>query len=197
MLEFKIILSIKFVVSRQIVMSTLKEPPPVKLFMGLIYGPKARETDVLEKLRGKLGPVDFESEALAFDHSSYYRDEMGDGLLRKHITFQKLIRRDHIVEIKTFTNKLEEVFSYEGSRTVNIDPGYIAQEHVILATGKGFSHRPYLGKGVYADLTLRYIKDEYTVLEWTYPDYGGKEFRDLFRELRKLYVSQMAEESNI
>ncbi len=178
-------------------MSTLKEPAPVKLFMGLIYEPKARVNEILDQLQEKLGQIDFESNARPFDHSSYYREEMGDHLLRKLITFQKLIRRDEIVEIKTFTNKLEEVFSYEGSRTVNIDPGYIAQEHIILATGKGYSHRPYLGRGVYADLTLRYIKDEYTVLQWTYPDYGAEEIRDLFKELRKQYVSQMAEESTI
>ena len=121
----------------------------------------------------------------------------GEGLVREIITFEKLISRNDIISIKAFTNKLEEVFSYEGDRTINIDPGYIAQEHVILATGKGYSHRPYLGNGVYADLTLIFINDEYTTLRWTYPDYGSEEMRRLFKNLRDQYVSQLKKETTI
>ena len=181
-------------------MSWLLEPGVVRLFMGLIYKPDSPTADLLKMFEEELGEIDFESEELHFDHSSYYSKEMGEGLLRKILTFQKLIRRTDIVEVKTFTNKLEKVFSYGGdgeNRTINIDPGYIAQEHVILATGKGYSHRPYLGNGVYADLTLIYIKDEYTTLQWTYPDYGSKEMRELFKELRTQYVTQLKKESNI
>lgn len=178
-------------------MSTLKEPPSVKLFIGLIYTSQSNINELEDRLEKEFGQIDFKSSERAFDHSSYYKDEMGDGLLRKLITFRTLIQRDYIVEIKAFTNKLEEVLSYEGNRTVNIDPGYIAQEHLILATGKGFSHRPYLGSGVYADLTLIYVKDEYRCLEWTYPDYGTNEIRKLFKDLRKNYVRQLKEETNV
>ena len=178
-------------------MSKLKEPPPVKLFIGLIYNPGANIGELEDRLEKKLGQIDFDGGEVPFNHSSYYKEEMGDELLRKLITFKALIHRDRIVEIKAFTNKLEEVLSYEGNRTVNIDPGYIAQEHLILATGKGFSHRPYLGSGVYADLTLIYVKDEYRCLEWTYPDYGTKEIRKLFKDLRKNYVRQLKEETNV
>jgi len=118
---------------------------------------------------------------------------MGPGLRRVMITFKELIKREQIVDIKIFTNKLEKVFSYENKRTINIDPGYIAQEHIILATGKGYSHRPYLGRGVYADLTLQYIKDDFKRLEWTYPDYGGGDMMELFGKLRHDYVSQLKE----
>ena len=113
------------------------------------------------------------------------------------ITLNKVIRGLPFLFVKTFTNKLEEFFSYEGNRTINIDPGYIAQEHLILATGKGYSHRPYLGSGVYADLTLKYVKDEYRTLEWTYPDYGKEEMRVLFKDLRNQYVNQLKKESSI
>lgn len=148
------------------------------------------------KVQEKVGRIDFKTKETPFDHSSYYQKEMGEGLIRKLITIETLIRREDIVEIKAFTNNLEEVFSYGEGRTINIDPGYLAQEHLILATGKGYSHRPYLGAGVYADLTLVYIKDEYRELDWTYPDYGNKEMRNLFKDLRRQYVRQLAEESN-
>ena len=177
-------------------MSQLKEPNLVKLFMGLIYKPDAPLEEFVGRVQEKLGLIDFKTKEIAFDHSSYYQKEMGEGLIRKLLTFQKLIRREDIVEIKAFTNNLEEVFSYGQGRTINIDPGYIAQEHLILATGKDYSHRPYLGAGVYADLTLVYIKDEYRTLDWTYPDYGNIEMRNLFKDLRRQYVSQLAEESD-
>ncbi len=178
-------------------MSKLKEPPSVKFFMGLIYTSQAHMRELFDKLEKKFGEIDFESNEIGFDHSSYYKEEMGEELTRKLITFKKLIKRDNIVEIKAFTNTLEEVFSYEGNRTINIDPGYIAQEHLILATGKGYSHRPYLGKGIYADLTLIYIKDEYRCLEWTYPDYGTTEARKLFKDLRNSYIAQLTQERNV
>ena len=178
-------------------MSRLQEPSAVRLFMGLIYKPDSSIADLIEMLEEKLGAFIFESEVSQFNHSSYYANEMGEGLLRKILTFEKLIRRTEIVEIKTFTNNMEEVFSYEGKRTINIDPGYIAQEHLILATGKGYSHRPYLGSGVYADLTLVYINNEYRTLKWTYPDYGREEMRVLFKDLRNQYVNQLKKEQNI
>ena len=178
-------------------MSRLQEPSVVRLFLGLIYKPDSPISDLIEMLEEKLGAINFESEGSQFNHSSYYENEMGEGLLRKILTFEKLIRRTQIVEIKTFTNNMEEVFSYEGKRTINIDPGYIAQEHLILATGKGYSHRPYLGSGVYADLTLVYINNEYRTLKWTYPDYGREEMRVLFKDLRNQYVNQLKKEQSI
>lgn len=178
-------------------MSQLREPCAVKLFMGLIYKPDSSIEELFEKIQNELGEIEFSTEEIPFDHSSYYAKEMGEGLKRKLITLKKLIKRSDIVEIKTFTNRLEEVFSYEGNRSINIDPGYIAQEHLVLATGKGFSHRPYLGSGVYADLTLIYKGNEYRTLEWTYPDYGNTEMRKLFKNLRKQYVLQLEKDSKI
>lgn len=178
-------------------MSLLNEPSKVKLFIGLIYQADSSIEDLFAKLEEELGDIEYVSDEKAFDHSSYYEREMGAALRRKLITFSGLINRTDIVGIKAFTNSLEEVFSYGGNRTINIDPGYIAQEHLILATGKGFSHRPYLGSGVYADLTLVYKDNEYRILEWTYPDYRSHEIRALFKKLRRRYVKQLEKESNI
>ena len=172
-------------------MSTLKEPKPVYLFTGIIYKPGSELVGCIEALKAELGETDFESPELPFECTSYYEDEMGEGLKRRIICFEKLITRVRLRDIKVFTNSLEEEFSDEETRTINIDPGYIAQEHVILATGKGFAHRPYLGKGVYADLTMVYRGDEFETLEWTYPDYGTREMRELFKSLRAHYTGKL------
>lgn len=172
-------------------MSTLKEPKPVYLFIGLIFNPSADLESCMGALKSRLGALDFESPEIPFEGTSYYSEEMGEGLKRKIITFDTLIPREKLKETKILTTGLEEDFAQEEKRTINIDPGYVAQEHVILATGKGFSHRPYLGSGVYADLTLIYRGDEYNTLEWTYPDYGTQEMRSIFQDLRKRYVSKL------
>lgn len=177
-------------------MSKLTEPPPVLLFTAFIF----RETSTLDScitmLRDNYGPLAFESRILDFGHSDYYTPEMGNNLKRMVIGFKNLIERDRLVEIKIFTNLLEEQFSTEGNRSVNIDPGYIAGEHLILATGKGFYHRPYLGKGVYADLTLVYQQNGFRSLEWTYPDYASEEMIGFFIEMRKIYTQKLTEGRN-
>ena len=66
---------------------------------------------------------------------------------------------------------MEASHSAQGRRRVNIDPGLLLRERFVLATGKNFTHRVYLGQGIYADLTLIYRRDAFQALPWTYPDY--------------------------
>ncbi len=177
-------------------MSKLQEPCPVKLFIGFIYSQDAAVDECIKKLEERFGEIDFTTEKLDFGFTTYYEKEMGKGLSRILITLKKLIKREGLVEIKIFTNDLEKRFSVEGKRKINIDPGYIAPEHLILATGKGYYHRPYLGRGVYADLTLIYKHNEFQTLEWTYPDYGSEYLRKLFKKLREKYNLELGKEIN-
>jgi len=174
-------------------MSNLTKPPPVKLFIAFIYSESSELKTCINKLENNYGPISLKSKILKFNHSEYYKKEMGENLSRKVIGFQNLIERDKLVEIKIFTNSLEEQFSFEERRTLNIDPGYISGEHLILATGKGFYHRPYLGKGVYADLTLVYQQNSFRGLEWTYPDYKSEDMLGVFYNLRKIYTEKLKE----
>ncbi len=177
-------------------MSELYEPRPVKLFIGLIYSEDAPVGECIKRLEEAFGQIDFTSEQYSFDFTSYYENEMGDRLSRRFISFQELIKRDDLVEIKIITTNLEKNFSLENRRKINIDPGYIAREHLILATGKAYYHRPYLGKGVYADLTLVYRDKQYESLEWTYPDYRSEEIRRLFKMIRDKYIIDLSKEQN-
>jgi hypothetical protein len=90
------------------------------------------------------------------------------------------------------TNRLEKKYAApDGNRRINIDPGYIRLEHVILATTKGYAHRPYLRGGIYADLTLIYRNKSFQPLEWTYPDYRQEEVIALFNQFRKRYLEDL------
>ena len=176
-------------------MSELKEPCPVRLIIGLIYCESALIDSCIKKLTSKFGQINYISQKLPFDYTKYYETEMGKTLTRKILSFSRLIKRDSLVDIKLFTNNLENEFMIYEKRTINIDPGYIAKEHLILSTGKGYYHRPYLGKGVYADLTLVYKNKQFHGLEWTYPDYNSESMKILFKQLRQGYIKQLVKES--
>jgi hypothetical protein len=83
---------------------------------------------------------------------------------------------------------MEQARSAGGRRTANIDPGYLLLERLVLATGKNYSHRIYIGRGIYADLTLIYRDGAYRALPWTYPDYAGEPLRRFLTAVRRKYA---------
>ena len=149
----------------------------------------AHVAGAVECLTAELGPHDFKSPPLSFDYTDYYRAEMGAPLKRFFMSFDHLVARDRLVEIKHRTAAIEKTFSDEqGRRRVNIDPGLLAPESLVLATTKNYSHRIYLGQGVYAELTLVYREGAYRPLEWTYPDYASDEIRSILGDIRTLLM---------
>jgi hypothetical protein len=172
-------------------MGRIGVPKPVKLIMSLISSDDRLLHQVIQTLGERYGEVDFTSDILPFDFTDYYTEEMGKGLFRRLITFSPLIPREQLVRIKQETNEIEEQFALEGKRRVNIDPGYICAEHLILATTTGYTHRPYLGEGIHADLTLIYRQGQFRPLDWTYPDYASSQVREILQRVRKQYVQEL------
>lgn len=173
-------------------MSRPKEPSRVKLTISLITGHKNILKSVLKKLENKFGSIDILSGRFDFSHTDYYRDEMGNGLFRKVISFEKLILPDELADIKLFANFIEDEYLKENKkRMINIDPGYISQEKFVLASCKNFSHRIYLQRGVYADLTLIYCAGNFQPLKWTFPDYAEDGMKRLLKGIRERYVYQL------
>ena len=89
------------------------------------------------------------------------------------------------------TNDLESKYSRDDRRRVNLDPGYLLRERFVLATGKNFSHRIYIGRRIYADLTLIFTKGVFQTLPWTYPDYADKKMLGYLEQVRSKYVSDL------
>ena len=174
-------------------MSQPKEPRPVKLVASLFSPRKELIGEAMRLMSEKFGPTDYLSRFIPFDYTDYYREEMGGPLIRRFASFEALIDPSFLPEIKLFTNGIEDRFASVGKRGVNIDPGYLSEFHLVLATGKGYAHRPYLRDGIYADLTLIYRDKDFRPLEWTYPDYGSKETIDILTKVRRKYVFQLKE----
>lgn len=138
-------------------------------------------------LAGRFGPVLLAAGPFPFDAcTDYYRAEMGPGLQRRFIAFRRPFPPSRLAAAKHFTRRLEEQYAVGGRRRVNLDPGWLDAARVVLATGKDFSHRLYLGRGVYAEVTLLLHRDRVTCLPWTYPDYRTAAAGDFFLALRRL-----------
>lgn len=164
----------------------------MKIFCGLI-GREESIAGVLRLLRREFGPVDCETDASEFDSTDYYAREMGTDLRRKWVAFRPLRERGYLAEAKHLCIELELKLAVDGKRTVNIDPGYVDDAQVVLATTKDFAHRVYIGKGYYAEPTLIYVKGDrnYRPLEWTYPDYRTLMALRFFRDARCEYLRQV------
>ena len=174
-------------------MSQPQPPKPAKLLIGLFTRKQERMSDVATDLMESFGPVDLISPLFPFDFTTYYEKEMGSPLFRRIFVFKSLIGQDDLADIKLKTNAIETRFSTDGLRQVNIDPGYLLMERVVLATGKNFAHRIHIGKCIYADLTLIYQKNGYQPLAWTYPDYAHESIRNFLSLVRNKYMEDLKE----
>ena len=172
-------------------MSIPQEPKPAKLFVSVISSFLERINRTLSELAAHYGVLDFVSPLLQFNYTDYYSAEMGKVLLRRFASFNRLIRQEDLASIKAQTNALEHEQTEEGNRLVNIDPGYLIAERLVLASGKNYGHRVYLTKGIYADLTLIYRDKDYQPLAWTYPDYAEPQVRGWLKAIREKYLIQL------
>lgn len=118
----------------------------------------------------------------------YYSKEMGasDSLVRVLLFNFTAASKEDFIEHKIWADQVEKKYmNNHQQRSLNIDVGLLAQEQMLLATGKPYSHRVYLGKGVYADLNYIFANKSYQSLAWTYPDYAHPEKVKFFNWLRQ------------
>jgi Domain of unknown function (DUF4416) len=174
-------------------MSKPTSAEPVKLIFSIFAAASVQIDEVVSILADQYGQPDFISNVVSFDYTDYYRPEMGENLVRRFLSMEKLIRPESLPDVKLITNAIEDKFTSGEKRLVNIDPGYLAKAQLVLATGKGFAHRPYLRDGIYADLTLIYQGKKFCSLPWTYPDYADEKQHLIFNEMRAKYLLQMKE----
>jgi len=176
-------------------MWTLKKPDPVKLIFGILACDEKALAVSVEMLKVKFGKCDFESPTWSFTHTKYYAEESGSTIVKKFITIEKLIMPDKLADIKLKTNKIEEklakILGSNLSRPVNLDPGYIEPSKLVLASTKNFSHRIYIGKKIWAEVTLIYSKGKWVSFEYTFPDHREPRYHSFFCQVRERLVEQL------
>ncbi|MBW2060389.1 MAG: DUF4416 family protein [Deltaproteobacteria bacterium] len=177
-------------------MSQLKDPAPVKPMVAMFSASRRAMVEASRMLESEIGRIDFISQEFPFDQTTYYQEEMGGPLRKRFFSAEKLIDPNDLVDLKIWTVELEARFSDDmARRQVNIDPGYISIERLVLATGKNNVHRIYLGRGVWADLTLIFQQGEFRPLPWTYPDYASEAVRTVMQDIRRKYLDQLPPEA--
>jgi hypothetical protein len=169
---------------------------PVKCFSGIIFRKNEHLNDVLKILQGRFSVIDLESDIFPFDMTAYYEPEMGFPLFRKFVSFERLMDPQQLPAAKLFSNRIEEQFSDRGKRQINVDPGFVSDANVIIATTKNHYHRIPLRNGIYAHMEYTIRKKTVSPLDWTYPDFRKPEYMNFFNRLIERYKSQALTKSD-
>ena len=173
----------------------LKSPKPVKLIIGILAADHQCLHAAIEALTSEFGEPDFVSDVWPFEKTDYYKDQTGEHIIRQFVSIEKLVDPGKLAKIKHKTNKLEKKLAVKLGlplpRPVNLDPGIIEPSKLILATTKNYSHRIYIGKKMYAEVTLIFDKGHWRPLEHTYPDYRQQCYFDFFDKVRTRLLEQL------
>lgn len=165
----------------------------MKYFAGLLSSSLELLAGVETDLVAVLGEIDDRSEAVPWAASKYYQKEMGPSLLRRFISFSRLVSPEELGTVKLRTQLIEDRYKVlpAGDRRINLDPGYLDTFKVVLASTKNAGQRVYLHSGIYAEATLMYHDGDFHGLAYTYPDYLWSETIAFFARLRAAYVEQL------
>lgn len=133
-----------------------------------------------------------------FDHreTSYYESTMGPDLKKTFFAFEKLADSAELPQWKTRTNTWEQDYQQQANhsepRPLNLDPGYLTEAKLILASTKDRDHRIYLCDGIFAENTLYFTKGAWQPRPWTYPDYLRADYHQFFTRCREYLRREFA-----
>jgi hypothetical protein len=170
-------------------MGTVEPHYPVLLVLAAF----SRRAEALQWARERsaeqLGGIAFSSDIFPFNQTEYYQAEMGTELKKVFFAFENLVDPACLADVKHLTNEWEKEYrehtEWPESRPLNLDPGYVTQAKLVLATTKDRDHRVYLKRGIYAEVTLHYQRGRgWSAREWTYPDYRSDTYHQFFTRCR-------------
>jgi hypothetical protein len=176
-------------------MSTRSDFKAVKFFCGLIYSQGRAAELAIDRLQRSISPVESRSAVIPFNATDYYRPEMGEPLFRQFVSFQGLLPPQRLPEIKIDAMALETRLAENGRRRVNLDPGYLSEANVIIATAKNHYHRVPLSEGIYAHIEYVLKDGGIHFLPWTYPDFQTPAYLDFFQRLLERFKQDKREQA--
>ena len=155
----------------------------VKLIIGAIYS----DSQFLESAKKKMEHLNLfvknQSEEFPFDLTDYYTSEMGHNLKRCFLSIEGLQKLEDCFEWKLRMVKIENNLRKLGKRRINLDPGYINLQSVVLFSRKQGPQKIYIRKGVWGDLVLLKEKHGFRNLPWTFPDFREGLYQKFFLEV--------------
>lgn len=175
-------------------MGVAREPAPVKIVIAVLSAAESIPPAVCEAIEEALGAVELRGAAEAWRWSSYYAAEMGSELWRHFLALQHLRRSDDLVALKERSNEIEARWA-DGGRVVNLDPGYVDIDKLVLASTKAAAHRIHIGRGIHAECALRFENGRFEAWPYTYPDYCTPGAIEFFTRVRRRLKQQRRSES--
>jgi hypothetical protein len=174
-------------------MGEIQTHKPVLLIAAVISRYPAAIDWVRDQSRKLWGPIGLESPSFDFSETDFYAAAMGRDLKKRFVAFRDLIEADSIAVRKLQSNQWEAEYAaisdHSVLRPLNVDPGYISEAKLVLATTKDRDHRIYLRDGIFAEVTLHFHQGKWRSSRWTYPDYQRADFQAFFTECRNLLRS--------
>ena len=161
-----------------------------KLIVGAIYSEQSILEDAIEQMRQENLIVQSKSAEFSFDLTEYYSDEMGNKLKRSFLSIEGLQKLESSFEWKLKMLQIENHLSISGRRKINLDPGYLDSQKIVLLSRKEGPHKIYLCKGVWADLVLLKVKGGYQNLPWTFPDLRDGKYNDFFLQVLEKFKKE-------
>ena len=141
------------------------------------------------------GEIALTSEPFLLTETTYYDQEMGSDQRKQFWAFGTLRSPEELPQWKCQSNQWEEAYAqkkvWPELRPLNLDPGYISEAKLVLATTKDRDHRIYLRDGIYAEVTLHFRRKAWTSWPWTYPDYQRAEYHEFFDRCREYLRRQI------
>lgn len=156
-------------------------------FNAILFGPIDLE-DVKKNLESLFGPEIYQTENFPFTHTDYYNSKMYPPLHKYFAAYNIIESPANLAIYKRILVDIEKTCSKDNRRFVNIDIGYLALEKIVVASTKNFSHRIYIGKGVYGDLQFLRLKNKYKPMDWTFPDYKQNFVLQFFEKVRNFLI---------
>jgi hypothetical protein len=142
------------------------------------------------------GPIALASERFEHRETNYYEATMGKDLLKTFFAFETPFDPAELAACKLTSNQWELDYQRLGRhlepRPVNLDPGYITDAKLVLATTKDRDYRVYLHSGIYAEVTLHFQRGAWQARPWTYPDYQRADYHAFFLGCREYLRQRVA-----
>ena len=158
----------------------------VKPIAGILTSKTDKLEEVIEGLSKFFGKQDIVGPWQPFTHSDYYEDEMGPGLSRCFVSFADLGPPYEARDYKKYGSEVEDLFKEDGRRSINIDPGYIDANKVVLISGKHGGHKIEIAPEIWADMLLWYNKG-WQACPWAFPDFRDGSLFPTFMNMRRVY----------
>lgn len=179
-------------------MGQVTDPGPVLLIAAAFSQHPEALRWAREKAAAEWGAIALESPPFEFVETDYYAATMGSRLVKQFWAFERLFDPGALPQAKLVSGAWEaeytELHRHAESRPLNIDPGYITQAKLVLASTKDHAHRIYLAHGIFAEVTLYYKDRSWHAREWTFPDYRREDYQAFFTHCRQYLREQLRQE---